>query len=129
MRYLLAIIIFCFFSCKDDNKHDSVLGQWQCEEYYESGGYQKYMVSILHDPLSSDTNNYVISNFYQMGSANEAYVRFKLKGDSILKFDQIVLTNSITDATGTVASDFSEIKLHYHIQTSTKSEYVEATYY
>jgi hypothetical protein len=129
MRFLFIIVLICFFSCKDDNKHDSVLGQWQCEEYYESGGYQKYMVSILHDPLSSDTSIYVISNFYQMGVTEESYVRFKLKGDSVLVYDQIVLNNSISGGSGTVKPDFSEINLNYHIQTNTRSEFVEATYY
>lgn len=129
MRFTWVILIMLFATCQKDNQHESLLGQWRCEEYRESGENRQYNVSISHDPLSSDTSMYVISNFYQLGNSEEALVRIKNLGGGKLEIpSQIVLSIGISGE-GTVDNDFSEISLKYFIQSGTVNEQVEANYY
>jgi hypothetical protein len=128
MRYILIIILLGFYSCKDKQKHDSLLGQWQCEEFRESGDHQQYFVTILHDDLSKDSTMYIISNFYQMGLTEEAYVRIKLgKNGELTIPNQIVMSKGISGS-GKVEADFSEINLTYFIQSGSVNEQVDAIY-
>lgn len=129
MRYLsIIILILIFSSCKDKQNHNSLLGQWQCEEFRESGDHQQYFVTIMHDDLSKDSTMYIISNFYQMGPTEEAYVRIQLGSDGVITIpNQIVLSKGIS-GTGKVEADFSEINLTYYIQSSTVNEQVDAIY-
>ena len=118
-----------FVTCNKDKGHDSILGQWKCEEYRESGENSQFVVSISRDVLASDTVSYVISNFYKLGTTNEALVRFKLSADGTITIpNQIVMQTNIS-GTGNVESNFSKINLTYDIQSTKFNGKVVATFY
>lgn len=134
VKLLFLIILggLFFSSCDDDsNKHTSLLGSWNCEEFPEQTYPRNYQVNITRNPyIANVTNEYIINNFYNLGNNQNTEVYFhqdEETGELILR-DQVVNNIAITGR-GTVSTDFSLIKWEYYISSGVIEEKVLANYY
>jgi len=134
MRYnilFFLLLITTFISCEKDNKHTSLLGVWNCQEFPEQTSPRTYQVSISRNTfLVDESNEYKISNFYQMGNSEDAEVYFY---QDTISLELIIRPQTVRGTTfhgkGTVAVDFSEINWEYYANSGSVNEKVIATYY
>lgn len=133
MRYnvLFLFVVVALISCEKENKHTSLLGVWNCQEFPEQTAPRTYQVSISRNNFMSDASNqYKISNFYQLGNAEDAEVYFY---QDSLTDELIIMPQTVRGTTfhgkGTVTEDFSEINWEYYANSGNINEKVIATYY
>lgn len=117
------ILSFTIISCSDgSSNHTSISGSWRCEEYTGSGT-STYLLDI--DRLRSDTSQYMISNFYNMGD-NE-FIVVKLKNGKLSLTQQPTSSYTVKSFSGTV-KDLENIALTYTIYDGQSDVLVNANY-
>lgn len=134
MKYnvlFLFIVLAMLSSCEKDNKHTSLIGVWNCQEYPEQTAPRTFQVSISRNNFMPDKDNqYKISNFYQMGNSEDAEVYFY---QDTLTNELIILPQTVKGTTfhgtGIVEEDFSKIEWVYYANSGRINEKVVATYY
>ncbi|HAZ03363.1 MAG TPA: hypothetical protein DEH15_07530 [Marinilabiliales bacterium] len=126
---MLLLIGFTISACDKDKTHSSLLGSWKCDEYPEISLPSTFQVNIVRNSaLSSDSSQYVIYNFNNLGFDEEHAVYIKQEST-----DEVVITGTnivgiSVVGSGTIAADYSSIEWEYTVNKDFKED-IRATYY
>jgi len=127
--YFLLIIILTVLGCKKEEERNTILGSWNCEEYSDIG-QRNYQVSITRNYyLRDSTNEYIISNFHNLGinEFNDVYIK-KIEINKLIITGTANLGISISGI-GSVSDDFSRIEWEYTVNDGLTIPEVRANYY
>ena len=127
----LFIVIFFFaalISCDKKNEHTSLMGSWTCDEWPEVSSPSTYQVSIRRNGALKDTNQYLISNFRQLGLDPQYEVSFYVSEPGKLIINQQTVGNIYVSGTGTYEPDYSKIEWEYTVNGNIIESF-KATYY
>ena len=127
-KHLLSFILFLLLiACTDSNEpkvYTSYTGSWKCEEISSVIGYTKpYTVYI--DRNATDTNQYIVRNFFDAGDNQMIVVR--IAGDSIALLQQPTSGQILRSFSGK-ASAFNKLTLFYTIYDGERDVFYEALY-
>lgn len=119
MKYfitLLSIVISLgLLSCKKDSERLSILGSWNCVEDSDYG-QRNYQVTITRNQLLPDaTNEYVITNFNNIGFSQTAEVYIREETPGTLTITGSTALHVYFNGTGIIADDYSKIEWTYYV--------------
>lgn len=111
---LLTIISSCVNNSEPVIK-TRLRGAWRCVEYIPTlAAPRTYIVEI--DPLKTDTNQYIISNFFAAGENEFVFSKFSGTTLKITDNQSIGATQMILKlGSGTVSTDLNQIDLYYKV--------------
>ena len=117
-------LILSISSCeKEEKTYSSVTGSWRCEENHPVNGFRNYLVEI--DSVKSETDLYLISNFYNVDYNEFVFARLS---ENELTINNQVITALFVNGTGTVNEDFTLIDWVYEIDDGIQEISVFARY-
>lgn len=124
---LLLTIMLISSACKDDSPatYSSIEGIWRCEESSATTGNRAYLVDIYRK--STDTTQYVITNFYNTGDME--YIVVKLKSGKLSLSQQPTADISIKAFAGTLTgNNYKNIGFSYTVYDGTRDINFTANY-
>ncbi len=113
---LLALLLFvsCDHNEGQEADYSDIPGVYSCQEASAYGGIRKYIVEV--DAVNGRDDLYIISNFHNKGQNEFLYVE---RRDQELDINQQTITDLYVDGSGSIADDFSRIKLSYETDDGT----------
>jgi len=120
----LILIIFLFFSCKEEPKeYLSISGQWRCEENSTSTP-KVYTIDI--EKSAAGNNRYAIYNFNNAGQEEKIYPF--LRNDTLFIDLQFVGSGTVSvEGLGFVSADKKSMRLEYELTESSSIKSILST--
>lgn len=128
--FLLSFIALGLMACNNkDEDRTSIIGSWNCEEFSDIYGQRIYQTNIIRNPVSNATNEYIVSNFHNMGLGADVdvYITEIEPGKLTIAYSTDFKISFIGG--GTVADDFSTINWSYKVNDGVNNPEVRSTYH
>lgn len=110
---LVSLIFTTFFSCVENapTNFTSIKGGWRCIES-SSFGERTYLINI--EKINNNRNEYLISNFHNVGEDGTLDVKAVLTGSILTLSDQALGTGQqLKSGGGMVDSTFKQMTINY----------------